>query len=65
MVNTNTLDTSLTRPIKRGKQGERTVRPKPEKFLKDANFALKFEAVTGDINYGDAKDGVGGQWMGV
>ena len=55
MLNTNTLDPSLSRPIKRGKQGERTVRPNPEKFLKGDDFALKFQAVTGERGYGTNK----------
>ena len=56
MLNTNTLDTSLTRPIKRGKQGERTVRPNNEKSLNDDNFVIgKFKAL---VKHKDAGENI-------
>ena len=59
MLNTNTLDTSLTRPIKRGKQGERTVRPNSEKFANTQNFEPKhFSTDLGELGGG------GGMWLG-
>ena len=50
------------RPVKRGKQGERNVRPTDQKFMNYVNFNLsqKRKEITKDWR----KDGIGGYWLG-
>jgi len=44
MRNNHKLEENKTRAIKRGLQGERTVRPNNERFLNTKNFELQFRA---------------------
>jgi len=61
MVNTHKLEENKSRAVKRGKQGERTVRPNNERFLNTKNFELQFRAVLKVVGRG--YDG-GGMWLG-
>ena len=40
MKQVNIFDVYLQRPVKRGKQGERSVRPSDEKFMDNTNFLM-------------------------
>ena len=61
MRNNHKLEENKTRAIKRGLQGERTVRPNNERFLNTQNFELQFRALSTD----NTKDGGGGgMWLG-
>ena len=40
MIQVFVYDKNLIRPVKRGKQGERLVRPSDEKFMDNSNFMI-------------------------
>ena len=61
MKQVNIYEPKKQRPVKRGKQGERSVRPSDEKFMDNSNFLMgKFRPITEDYysNVG------GGCWLG-
>jgi len=61
MVNTHKLEENKSRAVKRGKQGERTVRPNNERFTNTQNFELQFRAFSTDLS---KRGGSGGKWLG-
>ena len=59
MLQINTIDKDRQRPVKRGKQGERLVRPSDERFGNNENFLVgEFRPVRG------VKEGDGCYWLG-
>lgn len=61
MRNNHKLEENKTRAIKRGLQGERTVRPNNERFTNTQNFILQFRAFSTDLGL---DGGSGGTWLG-
>ena len=53
MVNTHKLEENKSRAVKRGKQGERTVRPNNERFTNTQNFELQFKGTSIDLENND------------
>ena len=60
MLQINTIDKDRQRPVKRGKQGERLVRPSDERFGNNENFLVgEFRPVRG------WREGSGCYWLGL
>ena len=54
------IDKSRQRPVKRGRQGERLVRPSDERFGNNENFLVgEFKPIR------NAEENVGCEWLGV
>ena len=67
MIQVFVYDEKRIRPVKRGKQGERLVRPSDEKFMDSSNFMIgKFNPLCG--KFAVTKSGTragGGWWLGA
>ena len=67
MIQVFVYDKHRIRPVKRGKQGERLVRPSDEKFMDSSNFMIgKFNPLCEVFEKSESgtKAG-GGYWLGI
>ena len=66
MKQVNIYDSKKQRPVKRGKQGERSVRPSDEKFMDNSNFLVgEFNPLCDPNNKSESGSYLGGgRWLG-
>ena len=63
MIQVFVYDESRIRPVKRGKQGERLVRPSDEKFMDSSNFMIGEFRPLVEVDWLKVQQD-GGKWLG-